>query len=51
MIFPTEDDEDNEDEDDDDDDDIADEQNNPWEATREAFLCRMRWCDEEAGSR
>src|SRR5208282_1914278 len=51
VIFPTEDDEDDGDEDDDDDDDIADEQNNPWEATWEAFLRRMRWCDEEAGPR
>src|SRR5205814_1957119 len=36
------------DDDDDDDDDIPEgEQNNLWDATREAFLRRMRWFDEE----
>ena len=37
----------NEDDDDDDDDIPEGEQNNLWDTTQEAFLRRMRWCDEE----
>ena len=35
---------------DDDDDDGEGERNDLWEPTREAFLRRIRWCDEEEGS-